>query len=123
MSTTMRIHVTKDIINKAKYCGENKTEIISESCAIALAVRDLFPEVRVTDYSIQFGRNGYIYATSYLPFEAREFITKFDETTVEQREQMSPISFNIEVPDKVIDKISIEEIERILENSETIELV
>lgn len=138
---TIRIHVTKDILEKAMYCGINpetgnklKNEIsnIGSNCGIGVAVRELFPNAWVSnssiwlfditpDYNYVMGRPPHIYIS--LPIEAKAFIRRFDFFKPEDRVNMTPVSFNIDVPDEVINRIGIQEVESILSNSLTLEKV
>ena len=88
------IKVTKEILERSKMCGEYK----ATSCAIALAVIDLFESAKVGADTIILitGQGQTIFDTSYvttLPLEARWFIKKFDMSSPEQRILMNPFSF------------------------------
>jgi hypothetical protein len=117
----IRIHVTKEILEKTKSCPCN-----IENCAISEAVRGIFPNA----YAIYF--NLHPFPLSYedvgigikLPWEATLFIINFDKApTDEHRAAMQPISFDIEVPDEVIEKIGINQVHKILSESKTLEYV
>ena len=58
-----------------------------------------------------------------LPGAARIFIMAFDTSCPEERVRIEPISFTIDVPYSLIDKIGIGEVYRILSESKTLELV
>ncbi len=128
----IKIKVTKDILERSKMCGKTPEtrNKVHTSCAIALAIRDIFPQASVStnikpffyneDLSCDFRNRDSVIR---LPEEAVEFIDDFDESTPEQRVQMNPIEFEVEIPDCVVDQISIEEITRIVESSPTLELV
>lgn len=118
------IKITKEVLEKTKMCGIEGTNI-NQSCAIAYAVRELFPLARVGTREIAFdGRPPCdSLVTSTLSSSARWFISNFDNTTPELRPSLSEFSFEIEVPASVIDKIGIGEAYRVLSESKTLELV
>lgn len=144
-TTTMRIHVTKDVLNKAKYCAWDKKNNIpttkdaytGSNCAIAVAINDLFPNSIVSSEEIYFFKNkeevdnyydGYShmkppFATCLLPEAAIEMIYQFDDSNPVEREQMEPLSFDIEIHDKVLETISLDEVSKALSGSKTMELV
>lgn len=115
MSTKLQIRVTKAILNKSAYCGHVKSEgqyIASDdetvspgtNCAIALAVRDIFPEAHVSGLFIYpFGLNiPDIIPAIPLPTSAIFFIQNFDDKMPDQRRKMEPFEFEIDVPDNVL---------------------
>jgi len=135
----IRIHVTEEVLKKTKFCGSVQStmngESITKSCAIAYAIRQLFPTAEVN-----YGRIYFIAPTnrnltsddyndgrrcSILPFDARSFITTFDALSHQPNERLNldPFSFDIDVPSEVIDQIGIGEAYRILSESKTLELV
>lgn len=120
MSTQLKITVTKDIIINSIKCD-------TRNCAIAVAIRDIFPKAFVTDNEIFFdGADEFdcpISETTLLPIEAQEFIQVFDKATPKKRKQMDEISFNITIPDSIIQKINIDEIKPLLENHPTLQLI
>lgn len=128
MSTRLRINITKDLLNRAKDCKVTLPGGFGKNCAIALGIIDILPDACVNETDcINFvreedGREIY-YACSGLPIEAQDFIDSFDSLLPEERIKMKPFSFEIEVPDAVIDKISIDELKESLINHPTLELV
>lgn len=117
MSTKLRITVTKSILNKAAYCGhikengkyfssDDESVSVSTNCAIALAVRDIFPDALVGPGEIlAFGGNDFFphaYSQIDLPEEATNFIMKFDSLMPAERRKMEPIEFGVDVPDDVL---------------------
>lgn len=138
--TKLRINVTKEILFKTRMCAgvftyvENtKEEGIGANCAISVAIRDLFPDAWVGTDRIYFdayndqgmfdwGKENQL-ITSALPEIARNFIREFDRKTPEERMAMNPLSFEIEIPDIVIDTINIDEVKALLTNHPTMELV
>lgn len=134
--TLIKIFITKDILNRSKNCtkGNPYETKLGQNCAIGLAIFDLFGNKSwVNCEQIEICERGIINSfeegfnkTEYyitLPEEAREFIKAFDNYTPEKRVEMEPFSFEIEVPDEVIDMINIDEVKRICENSTTLSLV
>lgn len=121
--TKFKINITQQVLEDSKMCKHE----VGQNCAIAKAISQLFPYINVGASEITFYDNadldGCYFADSTLPDEAIDFIAKFDEYTPEQRIKMQPFSFEIEVPDEVIDMVGIDEAHRILETSQTIELV
>lgn len=119
------IKVTKEILEKSKMCGRKASDNTGANCAIALAVRDVWPEAWVYHEKIHtdlFGRGNAVFIP--LPYEAIAFIKHFDSLEIdpEARTKMPPISFYVEVPESVIEEIGISEIERIVANSNTLEI-
>jgi hypothetical protein len=132
----LKIAVTKDVLERAKYCGTNPNHAASEvptNCAVALAVRDIFPDAWVTGEgidvykpgtsSLEMNTQSIPVGTIDLPIEVQEFIEDFDSTLPEYRPQMPELEFEVEVPDSVISMISLDEIKSLLKNSSTMELV
>ena len=113
----LKISVTKKILFKARNCGSGNTT----GCAIALAVKDIFPLASVTGpymrYHWQKGEE------IKLPKKASKFVYQFDNASPSERIKMNPISFEIEVPDNVIEQINIEEVRPLLQNHPTLELI
>ena len=54
MGVLFKISITREIIALSKDCGTNddETETVGKNCAIAIAVKDIFPDVFVTDHHI-----------------------------------------------------------------------
>lgn len=139
----LKIKVTKDIIFRSHNCGWKIDEII-KNCAVAMAICDLFPKAEVYTYDVDWtGENEKEYLSlvrhsekhvpenklpkevSRLPETASDFIEKFDQYqgAPEKRLLLPEFSFEIEVPDSVIEKIGINEAIEILSKSETMEVV
>lgn len=114
MCTTLRIKVTQAILNKAAYCGhikengkyiasDDESVDVSSNCAIALAVRDVFPDARVGPGEIiPFGNNIRHYSEIRLPEIASCFIMDFDNKMPAERKKMGILEFEVEVPDDVL---------------------
>lgn len=127
----LKITVTQEILDSPHTCKKN-----TRHCAISLAVRDIFPEARVglyyiapfvsdevamsipglsvirLDYELNEGMN--------FPLGDRmsSYIVDFDHGL-----PMKPASFDLEIPDWVIEKINIDEIKQILVDHPTLELI
>lgn len=116
----LKIQVTKQHIKDAMFCGDNNGQI-STNCAVALACRGVFPHCRVRPISITpfFGNDYTSLGTIILPTEVTKFINNFDELAPEQRLQLPELTFTIDIPDSVIDRIDISAVER----SETLGLL
>jgi hypothetical protein len=116
----LRINITKEIIKKAMWCNTSNGPFpIASNCAIAVAVRDIFPMAAVGPLDIFLGFIGI--KDVYLPLEAQNFIYEFDKLWIspKKRLELDPISFEIDIPEEVISMINIEDIHK----SETLELV
>lgn len=98
----LQITITKDILQRSMMCGTVLGQYISQSCAIAVAIGDLFPGV-----CVGVGLESFSIDETHdlsLPVEAAEFIKTFDRlaTTPEQRLELPETSFVIELPDDII---------------------
>ncbi len=127
----LKIKVTKDILRRSMMCGvvDNSNHTPAENCAIALAVRDVFPHAKVFLASMSLlGLQPY--CTQIEPtlrdyvetdWDVTKFIQQFDELRKHpaRRLGMPELEFTIEVPEAVIDTINIEA----LDKCETMELV
>jgi hypothetical protein len=114
----IKIHVTKDILEKTKMCGEiEEQRELASNCAISVAVREIFPYALVGCSTIEVQGSTII----KLPIKACNFVSAFDRNFPEERVLMDPISFDIEVPEKVINSIGISQVEKILSESLTLE--
>lgn len=120
--TKLKITVTKEILKRSKYCGVKGKGLddLASNCAIALAVRDVFPQAIVGVDRICFGLAEQM---SILPKIAQNFINQFDRYGPDARPLIKPISFEIEIPDSVINQINIDELKPLLTNHPTLELV
>lgn len=127
MSTRIKIKVDKSVLEKSKNCG---ALMCTTNCAVAVAMREIFPTARVNNVAIGYYRNeedgkGYDFiGISTLPIEARAFINLFDRTPVNERIHLPETEFEINVPDEVIDQIKIKgDLEEIFAQSSTMSLV
>lgn len=96
---------------------------ITQNCAVALAVREIFPNADVTSFNIWL--NDELFTNIRLPENVKRFVSLFDyyRTNPSARLDMESIDFEIEVPQAVIDRIGIGEVYKILSESKTLELV
>lgn len=120
--TTLKIKVTHDVLVKSQFCSVDTTgNKVGENCAIALAVRDIFPDALVGTTEIApygWKQSEHI----QLPIEAMRFIRDFDVAPPQKRVKMNPIEFEVSVPESIIEKINIDELRPLLENHPTLEL-
>jgi hypothetical protein len=125
----IKIHVTKDVLRRSMMCGtvHDKSKIgKGDNCAVALAIRDLFPKYYVGMYEIFMNSDTNANETvCQLPIGVSDFIKAFDDlhNTPERRLLLPEISFDIDVPMSEIEKIGISEAYRILSESKTLELI
>jgi hypothetical protein len=135
----IEVKITKEILEKSKYCGmwleygqdipigwDKDKGCHTTTCAVALAIQDIFP------YSNTWNEDIYVRtlpdrATEphkiILPKAASEFIDKFDSYRPRKRTKMKPFSFQIDIPEELINEIGIEEAREIIQKSETLEMV
>lgn len=120
--TKLKIKVTKEILKKTKHCTK---DYAYANCAIAESVRDLFPMAAVMRDVIYVHVKdvGNLFApVIILPPAASDFIECFDLNTPKERLEMEPIEFEVEVPDRFLESINIDEIRQLLINHPTLEL-
>ena len=126
----LEINIDQTILNRSANCTEN----LGQNCAVALAIFDIFgqhswvesEQILITSmehlkYDIILTNN--IMATILLPEKVTEFIMEFDQNLPHERKEMTPFAFEIEIPDNVIEMISIDEIYKVLETSTCLKLV
>ena len=120
MPTQFRIAITKEIIANCKNCGAGDETRIENNCAIAFALADIFPKVYVTNFCIfPFGIDGDKEKNLKIPIPpiAQQFIKLFDgfRFTPKLRLLLPEFEFIIDIPDKVIEQINIDEIRDLIE--------
>jgi len=107
------VKITQETINASKGC-----ELQVTSCLIARACQEIFESCMV------YGTDTNCFTMQWknfkiaLPEEARLLANKFDK-----RHIITPISFEIDIPMSIIEKIGIREAYRVLSESKTLELV
>lgn len=117
MPVPFTIKVTKDILELSKECGIYKdVTSIGKNCAIALTLKDIFPDVFVSDEDIYpFGvdnKNPSHNFTIPMPKIARDFVKVFDSLSAihNLRLRLPEFEFSIDIPDEIISEIDIEEV-------------
>lgn len=123
----LTIKITKDVLQRSMMCCVENPLPAGTNCAVALAVRDVFPAAGVGYAALYVNANDCLYPPYNaipLPRKAREFIYEFDRlvSTPQKRLGLPEFSFEIDVPEEVINEIGISEIRQIIENSPTLEL-
>lgn len=119
----LKITVDKDILERSKNCSDNA----QNNCAIALAVRDIFPKACIGRDRMWFdthpgsstGKGVFV----VLPREVEYFIDLFDSRLPIERTDLPELTFEIEIPDEVVGNINIDEIRPSLGNHPTLELI
>ena len=117
MPVRFKIKVTKEILELSKECGaHNDFDTIGKNCAIAIALKDIFPEVVVTDYYIfPFGidnKNKLDDLRIVMPKIAQDFVKVFDSLSAihKLRLLLPEFEFEISIPDEIISQINIDEV-------------
>lgn len=131
--TRITVNITKEVLEASANC--TKTMFIGQNCAIGKAIHDLIPNssvgrmdvvwhpknidiIKLLSKSNWTGNENIIHIP--LPVEASIFIIRFDNLMPAERVQMTPFSFDIELPDEIINEINIDEVKRILEHHPTL---
>jgi hypothetical protein len=117
MAVTFTIKITKEILAQCKgLSAGDDIQTIGKNCAIAIAIKELFPEVFVSDnYIYPFGNvnnRDCIDLKIEMPKIAQDFIQVFDSLSPIPRVRLllPEFEFEINIPDEVIAKIDIEEV-------------
>lgn len=118
MPVELKVSITKEILEQSKYCSanDNYANVAGENCAIANALKCIFPEVYVTgNYIYPFAfNNEYIYKhlCIKMPKIAKDFIRVFDSLCQmpNARLLLPEFEFEISIPDEVIEQIDIEDV-------------
>jgi len=131
--TKLTIKVTREILKRSKMCGKDALRIIATNCAVSLAVRDIFPDAWVGRTFIHpFGLTPAMIEEDdefkeendeykiLMPPKVRIFIADFDTSSAESRVRMPELEFSVNISDKVIEKINIDEIKSLLINHPTL---
>jgi hypothetical protein len=119
----IEIKITKEVLRRSMWCGVEKRTNAWTHCGIAVAIRDLLPQAEVFNSEIEVFKE--LAASIPLPKIASDFIDEFDSLIdePEKRLNLPEFSFEIDVPDEVIERIGINEAKAILEKSETLNLI
>ena len=129
MPLSYKITISKDILYKSQYCGTDKLlGSVENNCAIAIAVRDLFPLAYVNAdhiYPFGFDAGNYEQLRIPLPEVAKQFIKLFDGFVLTPRLRLllPEFDFRIDIPDEVIERIDIDDIKKWILNKTPQELV
>ena len=122
MPLQFKIKITRDIIEQCKNCGAGNDQFeIGRNCAIALALKDILPDVYVmNDFIFPFGMDDKKRkdVKILLPVIAQQFIKLFDGFYLmpNLRLLLPEFEFAIDVPDEVIDEINIDEIKQCIKS-------
>jgi hypothetical protein len=120
------IHVTKEILERSAMCGRfgqpPRLQMTGSTCAFAVAMQEIFPLAHV-GYHGWWPNGVNTYPECSITRGMATFIRAFDHATPDERRAMAPQSFELEVPQEVIEKIGLGEVYRILSESKTLELV
>lgn len=130
----IKVKVTEEILRRSANCSTilsgafkppyaTDGEHLTNNCAIALAVREIFPDASVEHAGINTGLIEEGEPLIDLPGEAAVLMTQFDFSTPAQRREMAPAEFEIDVPSHVIHRIGISQVYKVLSESRTMELV
>ena len=122
MPVPFKIKITNEILEKSKYCSSygHELQVVGENCAIAHALKDLFPRVHVSGlYIYPFGFNDSAACSELkieLPQIAKDFIRVFDAlcNMPAVRLRLPELEFEITIPDAVISLVDINEVEKII---------
>jgi hypothetical protein len=140
----LRININAEVLERSMFCSSGKPlekitigEADVSNCAIALAIRDLFPFAIITIDEIRFLKEEHMKMSALtvirdislkvprctLPQRASNFIQEFDAACYEERLDLEQFSFEIDVPEEVINSISIDDLNKALVGSTTMEIV
>ncbi|MDE3183074.1 MAG: hypothetical protein KGM16_06605 [Bacteroidota bacterium] len=124
MPVQFKIKVTKEILERSQGCGAyDDVEKIGNNCAIAIALKDLFPDVLVTAHHIYpFGiyeNNEYSDLRIAMPKIALDFVKVFDSlrSIPKVRLHLPEFEFEISIPDEIISQINIDEVKNMVEEN------
>ncbi len=128
-----KITITKEVIDKSLMCGtavENSNiEYVMGNCGIARAISELIPNIYVTEGWIRYFdlESNKIIEEPNIDSEQAKFIRKFDSysKTPNNRYSLVGKSFNINIPQEVIDyyyQDKMNEVYEILNKSDVLQL-
>jgi hypothetical protein len=125
MPVQFKIRITKEIIERCKDCGtEGNIREIGNNCAVAFVLKDIFPDVYVTDsYIFPFGIDSEKGKDIkiLLPVIAQQFIKLFDGFYLmpNLRTSLPEFEFTINTPAEVLDLINIDEVTALIKCNKT----
>jgi len=109
----LKIKVTKDVLKRSAKCQSSPWK----NCAIATAIREIFPVAGVMNSKIRIDG----FPDIFLPEAAQIFIKDFDKLqySPSSRLNMPELEFEVNIPVELIETINISDIHK----SETLEVV
>ncbi len=118
----LEVYITEDVLLKSARCPRDSR---ATECAIAIAIRDIFPDSIVGTHSIIFEESDCckMIATAALPEKAIRFIRDFDAASPVERAQMRPFKFKFEIPPVVIKTIDISEVTETVKKSPVLNII
>jgi hypothetical protein len=130
----LKINITKNILAESMYCKGTIRGKVGQNCAIGKAIYNLFgnrswvasEKIEIFKTDIDFENVAWWTEPKYsisLPIEAAMFIDTFDKKTPFERLEMDELSFEVDIPEEVIEEIGINEVHQILEKTPSLELV
>lgn len=127
----LEVKITKEIYEQSMMCGTSskitKERPIAQNCAVALAVREIFPKAEVISYSyVPFGsaiknKQGMRITAKH---DGMELIRQFDSlaSDPEKRLELPETIITLQITDEILEHMPLEW-ENIVEKSELLELV
>lgn len=135
----LQIDITKEILSQTKNCSTTDENEIGTNCAIGKAIHDIFPYSHVSRSTIEFFQSDdhrikwllglatfriqQSLASVVHSEKVKKFVWLFDQSSPKMRENMAPISFEVDIPDAVIETIDIEDVKRIINETSHLNLV
>lgn len=125
------IKITEQIIKESASCPTlieglpdfQKGAVLTTDCLVSRAIRDMFPAATTASEYFRTNLTSFLNDEIALPSSVSDIIAKFDRITPEERLQMKPFSFEVDIPYGVIDQVGLGEVYKILSESKTLELV
>lgn len=121
----LKIKVTKDVLRRSMWCGTKNDDSgfqITTNCALAIAVRDIFPDASAGYQCINpFHSCNRLDPKWIIQHDAESFIRSFDilVETPEKRLELPEYEFEVELSDELVELINISDIHK----SPTLEVV
>ncbi len=135
----LKVNITKEVLHMTRYCryyhipregdyfvNPNNHKLAIANCAITYALYDTFPDccVGLGDI-VPFNYSPLIRLRMIeigMPSNVINFILEFDKATPEQRIEMKPFSFIIDIQ-KVVDNLGYKWVDKQVSKSKFVELV
>ena len=124
MSYKLKIKITDDILQRSMMCGlDGRT--VSNNCAFAVAVREIFPNANVGSTLILPDGHTKPGISFDIPQIMTDFIKTFDSLrkTPWKRLELPKEEFELEIPQDIIDMINIDEVKETLKGVQHLELI